>query len=223
MRYALLFALLPAFMATPLAAQSSTPSTLRSSEAMVRPAPAAALPRSLPSVNDVLRSPAQQRALSVADVYRIGKTGVSCTLPGGQAVRVTLAEDANDFLFVALKGAYGPTILANEWRVKNARNEYAVFDFYRECAVHLLIDVKATKPADALYPADVIHASDCLAFMQTAQTLEQDGRPTAGLEDRVRDGLLAEYGARYPISKTQLAQCRDRAYVSALVAKTRKR
>jgi hypothetical protein len=217
MRYAL-FALL-AFFSTQLAAQSSITGTLRSSPS---PSLAKQLPNTLPNVSAVLGSPAQQRALSVSDEYHIGKTGVSCTLPGGHAVRVTLAEDGTDFLFVALKGAYGPAILANEWRVKQARQEYAVFAFYRECAVHLMADVKATRPADAQYPSEIIQASDCVSFMLTADTLNRQGGSN-GLEDKVRDGLQREYGARYPASKNHFTQCRDRKYVSELLERTRKR
>lgn len=218
MRYALFLQL--AFVAADCAAQSSISGTHRSSP----PPTSKVLPGSqIPPATEVLRSPSQQRALTVQDEYRVGKVGVSCVLPGGQSVRVTLTDDADSFLFVAVRGAYGPTILANEWRVKDARTDYAVFAFYRECAVHVMTDVKAARPLDAVYSRETIGASECLAFLQAAQTLELHGRDTRELEEKVKSGLQREYGSSYPASKSGFSRCRDRKYVAAMVEKVRAR
>jgi hypothetical protein len=164
----------------------------------------------LPSARDTLSSPVRQQALSVGSGYRVGKWQLSCTLPDTSNVRVTLVEDRDPFLFLAVQGTYGPTILANQWKVKDARPDYATFAFYRECALHALGAVRAGVNTQPTYALPVYRAADCLAVGETARVMKDVDWA------KIESALKAAYGSQYPASTNGLKNCLDPAHAQAV-------
>ncbi len=169
----------------------------------------------LPTVDALMSSPAGQRLRS--ETYRIGRANVTCVVGGGALVGIVVVEDSSDFLFLGLRSAYGPVILANQRRVQKAPTDYAVFSFYRECAIHAIVSVSATSVLDAIYDSDITMVADCLAVSPTLRALEH-AFPPVGITQLAID-VKKEHNSRDPIGEQEFQRCKDQRYASSVALK----
>lgn len=145
--------------------------------------------------------------VSFLDEYHLGKIGLGCTLPSGLPVGVVLISDSADFTFVAVKLAQGAAILANEHELKREWVPYAVYSFYRECALHVMAKVTATGIDDAeSYSLSLIRAAECLAVIPTLKILPN---PADVSLSRISSRLKEEYGDHMGSSASELERCRS--------------
>jgi hypothetical protein len=171
--------------------------------------------RNLPTAREAIDSASHQRAWSLDDAYRLGRQPLNCNISTGEPARVVLVQDRGLFLFAAVRGAYGPMILANEWRVRGGNPEFAAFSFYRECALHALGRVTAESVERATYSQTTSMAADCLAYRQVLQQ-GLASKSSTSLEVAITMGLQDEFSG-YRISPTQLKRCRDDDHLQELV------
>lgn len=178
--------------------------------------------RGLPSADEVMLSAPSQRIQSNDGTYRIGRTPVTCVIADGTQVAIILVDDRAEFLFVAVRSAYGPAILANEWRVVEGTPEFSTFAFFRECAVHALARVTARSHSEAAaYDREVVQAADCMALNPTLRVFEKIS--PQDIIGRLAKRMREEYGPKYPISISELGRCLDERYVSEIAARMKQR
>ncbi|MBB5610960.1 MULTISPECIES: hypothetical protein [unclassified Janthinobacterium] len=147
------------------------------------------------------------------DTYKLKKYQLTCNLPDGSPASVVLVDDSEDFSFLAIRTAHGPTIMANERYIPQRDTAYAVFSFYRECGIHALENVRATNPGNAnMYDIRTLKNAECLAVMPAQVTLRGTSLPFNLIVSR----LAAEYGDKNVSSGEQLKRCANREYVSEL-------
>lgn len=154
------------------------------------------------------------------EAYRIAGRTLTCIISDGDQVRISVASDADDFLFLAIQSPLGRAILANDRRVTNAPIEYAVFSFFRECAVHSLAKVTATSESSGPgYDRAIIAAADCLAVLPTTRGLPSS--EVAAYLGVISRGLQQEYGPRYATEQNDLMQCTNPEYAQEVARRSR--
>lgn len=142
-----------------------------------------------------------------ADEYRLEDINLSCVLPSGVPVGIVLAKDDANISFFSVKLSQGAVIIANEHEIKRESTLFAVYSFYRECAIHVMGKVKAQDIVDiANYSVSLLHAADCLAVVPTLQALSKK-QDIALLDISYR--LRQAYGDRIGSSPANLERCRN--------------
>jgi hypothetical protein len=160
-------------------------------------------------------------AVTFIDEYRLGKIGLACTLPTGSSVGIVLVKDKEDFRFFAMKLQKGAAILANENELKREWPPYAVYSFYRECALHVMSKVTARTIEDSdRYTISLIRAAECLAVIPTLGAFTN---PREASVARISLRLREEYGDRQASSRIELERCQNAKYSAEVAAREMRR
>ncbi|ATQ74901.1 hypothetical protein CR152_10470 [Massilia violaceinigra] len=155
------------------------------------------------------------------DDYNLGKINLACTLPTGVPVGIVLVSDTADFRFVAVKLPQGAAILANQHELKRAWVPYAVYSFYRECALHVMSKVTATGIDDAdNLTMSLSRAAECLAVIPTLNVFSN---PKDVSLSRISFQLKDEYGERVGSSPAELERCRNPKFSADVATKEMKK
>lgn len=178
------------------------------STALAQPAPSMPSPQVVPPSRVVRPTFPNYSQRPPDETYRLSDRQLNCTLADGRPVGISIARESDNFAFLAVRGPFGPTILANDRRVLALSPDYAAFSFFRECAIHSLADVSANAAnSSADYSREVIRGADCLAVLPTLRT--QNRPDSEKLLVGVARALKDEYGANYPVAAVDLRACMD--------------
>ena len=153
------------------------------------------------------------------EVYKLGKLALECDLPDGNLVEITPVADRSDFTFMAIKSKTGRLIIANEKVLPTTELQYAAFSFYRECAMHIVTDVRSKGPdQNDVYPMSTVRTAECLAVLPTKRAIA----PAASLAlYRIASQLENEYGTGVS-SQSDLRRCESADYVRKQVEACRR-
>lgn len=143
----------------------------------------------------------------ILDEYRLKDINLSCVLPSGVPVGIILSKDDANLTFFAVKLSLGAVIIANEHEIKRESTSYAVYSFYRECAIHVMGKVKARDLDDIdSYTVSLLHAAECLAVAPTLRALSKEKQISLS---QISYRLRQEYGDRIGSSPAFLEGCRN--------------